>query len=46
MAPYQYGALMSACTRYVAGGSFAKHKDEMSLTLLCLLEEEGFEGGA
>ena len=31
--------------RYRHGGSFAKHQDTMALTVLCLLDDKGFEGG-
>ena len=31
--------------RYMPGGGFEKHKDTMALTVLCLLDDQGFEGG-
>jgi hypothetical protein len=31
--------------RYQTGGMFAKHKDGMAMTVLCLLDDLGYEGG-
>ena len=41
----QYHGDEPTINRYTAGGSFARHKDGMSMTVLCLLDTEGFEGG-
>ena len=31
--------------RYNIGGSFPKHQDEIEMSVLCLLDDDGFEGG-
>ena len=31
--------------RYRAGGYFGKHRDTMDVSVLCLLDDKGFEGG-
>ena len=40
-----FSDLEPAVNLYTAGGSFEAHEDGYSLTINCLLDAEGFEGG-
>lgn len=44
-ATLEYLGLEPTVNRYQVGGAFEPHRDEMTVTVLCLLENNGFEGG-
>ena len=41
----QYDGLEPCVNRYLEQGAFETHRDEQTMTVLCLLDDQGFEGG-
>ena len=41
----RYDGLEPCVNRYLEQGAFETHRDEQTMTVLCLLDDQGFEGG-